>query len=239
MTPVSDTSNTNTILAIEMSNPSASTEACAVALFSSNKYNISLIGALPIAPGMRSSDSIMVLIESLCSEHDISPNKITQIIVSVGPGGYTALRISSTTAKVLAHALGCSVIAVPTALVAGAAIDPAHRPALIALASKNQQAHCAVAHADGSVETVGVIGATQIGDLIDSFGIRSIVADSHLPSSFAEQAEQLGIEIHPIVLDAKNCLDAAEGIDPISPIELAPIYAREPDAITQWRQRSK
>lgn len=232
-------SNTNTkrqiVLAIELSNPSASTDAHAAALFSFANSESELIGSMPIPEGIRSSDAIMVLVESLCAEHEIKPTDITRILVSVGPGGYTALRIATTTAKVLAHTIGCSLVAVPTANVAAVAIDSAHRPALIALASKNNLAHCSVAHADGQIEAVGVIDASKI----ESLNVRSIFADSFLPKAFVEAAEQQGIEVHPIVLDAQNCLVAASGIPPIAPIELAPIYAREPDAITQWRERKK
>ena len=225
------------VLAIELSNPSASPDAHAVALFSFDTDSASLIGSLPIAPTMRSSDSLMVLVETLCAEHEISPGDIARIIVSVGPGGYTALRISTTTAKVLAHTLGCALVAVPSALVAAQGIDPDHRPGLIALASKNQLAHCSIVEQDGSVESVGVIGADEAGALVDARSVRSFIADAHLPSSFVEQAHRLGIEVHPITLDARNALQASAGIDPSSPIELMPIYAREPDAVTQWRTR--
>ncbi len=111
----------------------------------------------------------------------------------------------------------------------------AHRPALIALASKNNLAHCSVVHSDGDIQAVGVIDAA----MIESLEICSIFADSFLPATFIQAAEHLGIEIYPIVLDARNCFDAASRIPPIAPIELAPIYAREPDAITQWRERKR
>ncbi len=219
------------VLAIELSNPSAASSAHAVALFSSD----GLIGSIPVPDGLRSSDAVMVLIESLCKEHDIEPGDVSKIIVSVGPGGYTALRIATTTAKVLAHTIGCMLVAVPTAFVAATAIEPKHRPALIALASKNDLAHCSVLQADGQIESVGIMDATKI----DALNIRSIFADGYLPKSFSQCAQQLGIEIYPIVLDARHCLDASRGFSPVEPINLQPIYAREPDAITQWRERSK
>jgi tRNA A37 threonylcarbamoyladenosine modification protein TsaB len=226
-------------LAIELSNPSAAPGGHASALFSiadeDDLSERSLIGSGPIPEGVRSSDGIMVLVESLCAQHQVGPCDIKKIIVSNGPGGYTALRISTTTAKVLAQTIGCELVAVPTARIAAASIDPQHKPALIALASKNELAHCSVAHANGLLESVGVIDA----DRIKSLGVVSIVADSHLPRTFVDRAEEFGIAIHPIVLDARLCLEAAEGVEPTSPIDLAPIYAREPDAVTQWRSRTK
>ncbi len=230
------------VLAIELSNPSASSDAHAVALFACDGLSLDqrtgrLVGSLPVPSPMRSSESLMVLIETLCAKHDLAPGEIAQLIVSIGPGGYTALRISTTTAKVLAHTLGCALVGVPTALVAARAIETDRRPGLIALASKNQRAHCSVVWADGSVEAVGVIGADQAEALVAAHGLRSLVADGHLPSSFVDMAQQGGIAIDPITLDARDVLEASNGIGPSSPIELTPIYAREPDAITQWRAR--
>ncbi len=230
------------VLAIELSNPSASPDDHAVALFSLEEFSqgkdsVSLIGSLPIAPTMRSSEGLMVLVETLCAEHAISPGDIARIIVSSGPGGYTALRVSTTTAKVLSHILECELIAVPTAWVAAQGVESAYRPGLIVLASKNQLAHCSIVEQDGSVETVGVIDACEAGALIVARGVRSLIADGHLPSSFVAQAGQCDIEICPIVLDARHVLEASAGMDSVAPIELMPIYAREPDAMTQWRAR--
>ncbi len=225
------------VLAIELSNPSASPDAHAVALFCADDDVDVLVGSLPIGAGVCSSDGIMVLIERLCAEHEVSPSAIAKLVVSVGPGGYTALRVSTTTAKVLSHILGCELIAVPTAWVAAQGVESACCPGLIALASKNQLAHCSIVEQDGSVESVGVIGADEAAALVDAHGVRSFIADAHLPSSFVERAHQLGIAIRPIMLDARHVLEASAGMDPSSPIELMPIYAREPDAITQWRAR--
>ena len=231
-----NTSNTTKFaIAIELSNPNASADAHAVGLFLVGADKSELVDSLPVPSTVRSADALMMLIETLCTKHKIAPGDIDRIVVSVGPGGYTALRISSTTAKVLAHTIGCALVAVPSAVVASEAVKPEHRPALIALASKNNQSHCSILAADGSLKAVGVIDASKI----ESLQVRTIIADAHLPELFIDKAKELGIEIVPIELDARNVLEAAKGIKPIDPIELAPIYAREPDAITQWRARAK
>jgi tRNA threonylcarbamoyl adenosine modification protein YeaZ len=221
------------ILAIELSNPSASPKAHAVAIFDADESD-ALVGSMAIPAGVRSSDALMGVIETLCAEHHCTPRDIERVVVSVGPGGYTALRISTTTAKVLAETLGCTLVAVPSARVGACSIKPEHRPALIALASKNERAHCSIVNADGSIESVGVIDASAI----DSYTLNSIVGDGHLPRSFIERGEKYGIQIKAIELDARRCLEAAEGLEPVSPDALRPIYAREPDALTQWRART-
>lgn len=224
-------------LAIELSNPHATPGAHHAALFGGGPDE--LIGSMAIPDGMRSADGLMAMIDRLCKAYRVTPSEIGRLLVSVGPGGYTSLRIATTTAKVLAEILDCELIAVPTPSVV--AVGYQHHcdqsvipyPALIALASKKQLAHCSVLQSDGCIEEVGVIGADALGDL--EVGV--VISDDHLPSSFAEHARSRGWALVPMDIDARWCMSASTGIEPIAPIELMPTYAREPDAITQWRAR--
>ena len=241
----SDTSNSTSsahslLLAIELSNPNATVGAHAAALFSMNTKECALIGSMPIPEGIKSSDGIMILIQSICNAQQVNPSDIGSIAVSVGPGGYTALRIACTTAKVLAQSLDCELFAIPTSKIAAQAIEADQCPALIALASKNDRAYCAIVEKDGSIEDIGMSDASVLDQFAsDQVVLRSFVADSHAPSSFVEKATELGISVLPIVLDARSCLNAMDGVEACNPMELKPLYAREPDAVTQWRARSR
>jgi tRNA threonylcarbamoyl adenosine modification protein YeaZ len=225
-------------LAIEVSNPSASPDACAVALARVRTDSaIEDLGAGVMPRNARGSDGVMALIDHVCAQASIAPSDLDAIAVSIGPGGYTALRIATTTAKVLARTLGCALIPVPSVLVAAQRIEQSELPAMIALASKGAKAWCAVVRADEhnerTIEELGVIdpsGARWTG-------IRQLIADSHLPKGFCEHADEHAIELRPLVLDARDCLLASIGRDPIDPAAMSPLYAREPDAVTQWRDR--
>ncbi len=225
-------------LGIEMSNPSANknapNQAHAVAIWAGRSDQHKLLASSSMPQGTRGSDGIMHQVESLCAAQGVLPSDIARVIVSIGPGGYTALRISSTTAKMLASTLNAQLIAVPSAKVGACSIDPQHRPALIALASKKNHTHASVVNADGSCVSVGIISCDALGGL----GVRTIAADAHLPQSFVDAAASLGIVQLPLRLDARDLLQASQGIDPIDPVRLTPIYAREPDAVTQWRERA-
>lgn len=225
-------------LGIEMSNPSASEgrteQAHAIALWSAAPVSAALIASVPLPQGTRGSDGIMHAIGSLCGEHGIRPGDIGTVLVSVGPGGYTALRIATTTAKMLAATLGARLIAVPSALVAARSVGEDQRPALVTLASKREHTHASVIRPDGVCSSIGIITCS----VLDGLGVRTIVADEHLPRSFAAAAAELKIERRALRLDARDLLAASAGIEPISPLVLTPIYAREPDAVTQWRSRA-
>tara|TARA_R110000782_G_scaffold19140_7_gene52284 strand:- start:17908 stop:18585 length:678 start_codon:yes stop_codon:yes gene_type:complete len=220
-----------TVLVIEASNPSASpAEVCVARL---NAAGVAVLGSERIEQGARSSDGVMVGVDRACRAAGVSPGEIDAIAVSVGPGGFTALRIATTTAKTLAMALGIPVIAVPTADVAARSVPEAHRPAIIALASKKDAAHLTLLHADGRTEPLGLRTARDLP--VDAAS--TIVADAFLPAPLADRAAQAGMARRTLELSALACAQAAASLPETDPDALGPIYAREPDAVTQWRAR--
>ena len=50
----------------------------------------------------------------LLAGENLTARELAGIIVGIGPGGYTGLRVGVMSAKALAYATGCRLIAVPT-----------------------------------------------------------------------------------------------------------------------------
>lgn len=224
------------VLGIECSNPSArGLDRGEVGLgMLGAQGELEFVGSVGLSQEARGSDGLVAAIDELCTEHDIDSSQIARIVVSVGPGGYTALRISVTVAKVLARVIGCAVVPVSSAAVAGVACLGEASGVVIALASKNGKAHC-TRLMNGELEVLGVID----GQGVVSSGARVLVGDAHLPSEMIEAAEAAGIEVRPIEFSARACLEASVGYSgrygEIDASELGVEYAREPDAVTQWR----
>jgi tRNA threonylcarbamoyladenosine biosynthesis protein TsaB len=87
----------------------------------------------------RHDDALMPGVDRLCGRVGVEPADLEVIGVSIGPGGFTGLRIAVITAKVLAHTTGAKLVAAPTASVVAAASEPGHEPGermLVCLASK-------------------------------------------------------------------------------------------------------
>ncbi|MFK7883308.1 MAG: tRNA (adenosine(37)-N6)-threonylcarbamoyltransferase complex dimerization subunit type 1 TsaB [Phycisphaerales bacterium] len=227
------TESVRTILAIEASNPSSGVGGVCVARVSADG-SVMVLGSSALKEGTRSSDGVMESVDQACVQAGLAPRDLDVIAVSAGPGGYTALRIATTTTKVLAHATRSQVVAVPTARVAAIAIQPEHQPSLIALAGKNSAAHITLLRADGSMEALGVVGA----DAIEPEMAKTLVGDDFVPAEISQRCAKLGMARIKIELSGEACLRASLGISTIEPDALEPAYAREPDAVTQWRARN-
>jgi tRNA threonylcarbamoyladenosine biosynthesis protein TsaB len=62
----------------------------------------------------RHARDLTVAIEEMMLRESLTVKQLAGIVVSIGPGGYTGLRVGLATAKVLAYASGVPLIAVPT-----------------------------------------------------------------------------------------------------------------------------
>jgi tRNA threonylcarbamoyladenosine biosynthesis protein TsaB len=243
------------LLAIECSNPSAAPAGEGLPA----SISLGRTGVMAVVEGIASSaqpsgrgghdDDLLPAIARAACAMNASPRDIGTVAVSLGPGGYTSLRIAVAAAKMIAMATGAKLVGVPTALVA-ARTTLIHRAAavpttvLVALASKNDAASLTLLRtADGDLRRPLQIVSNVVGGA-DAVPVPVgpapvLIADQFLPATIAAAAARLGYERVPLALNALFCADSAE-VDnlPFSdPHTLAPIYAREPDAVTLWRTR--
>ncbi len=245
-------------LAIETSNPSASNAlgVCVGILaglgtpaLGSGLGGVHVLGSARIAddtaaPKQRNEDRLMLAVNEAMQAAGLTPRQIKRIAVSIGPGGFTSVRLAVTTAKCIAEVTGAACVGVPTALVAAFRFAAEHNPAsparfAVALASKGPDAYVQVFEPrDG-----GPVALTQ-GEVVDAEGlaalahthaITTLLADGFLPEPMGARAESLGIALAPIELDPVACLAASRGIESVDPVSLLPLYPREPEAVTKWR----
>lgn len=227
------------VLGIECSNPGAGASSVVALARRGEEGAIELLGERGLDGAGRGSDGLVASVAALCAAHGAAARAIGRVVVSVGPGGYTALRTSVTAAKVLARAIGAELVGVETARVVAVSVDEAQRPALVLLASKREKSHASVVGVDGSIETIGVVDAGVFADARCA-GVRVVVGDRHVHGSFVEAAAARGIGVVGPVLSAWACLRGSEGLVGVSGADLdavGVVYAREPDAVTQWRAR--
>ena len=172
------------------------------------------------------------------------------VAVATGPGGFMGLRVAVGCAKGIAFARGIPVVEVPSAVVF-AVSDRArdgHGPWLLALASKNGTAWVVEAieapGGDVALSEPEVAGAERFAAIAKSVVARGgvLLADEHLGDALTQVAVAHGLPIRPFRVDATAFAREAaarlqRGIT-IDALALSPIYAREPEAVTKWRERA-
>lgn len=197
-----------------------------------------------LTPTRRHDDALMPGVDRLCGRAGVKPGDLEVIGVSIGPGGFTGLRIAVITAKVLAHATGANLVAVPTASVVAAACEPgrdAGEQMLVCLASKRDTAWTQAMSWKGERWDPTDAGVAREASEIDFSLFRTVIGDECLPSAFVAACESAGVTVCEPVFSAEACLRETLQLHKIrqyaDPMKLAPLYPREPEAVTVWRAR--
>lgn len=247
------------ILSIETSNPSAweagqgSRPGVALARLAGGR--LELLGVRGLDPTRPHDDELMPEIAGLVGGAGLRARDLTDIAVSAGPGGYTAVRLAVTTAKLLAEATGARAVPVPSALVAawGAASGARARGIdryAVAISSKGTSTHLTSFKAERegarALDEGVIVQADELEKSLAAHGSRLLIADRFLPAEVRERAAAMGVDVVAPEFDPVMCLRAAvmggaggAGLSPVDPLELLPIYAREPEAVTKWRAMGK
>lgn len=219
-------------LGIETSNPAACAPAAgAVALARLDGAALVRHDFEPVSPVRPAEDDLIPAIDRLFRRAQASRRDLRRVCVSIGPGGFTALRIAVAATKFIAEATGAACVGVPTALALSLRVrEPG--PFAIALASKGDTAHITRFLSPGVMAGPGTICSAAD---IPRLGVGLLVGDSHLPRSLFHAASESGVRVIPPVFDAFCVLEAGQGLQPVDPAELSLLYPREPEAVTKWR----
>lgn len=200
--------------------------------------------------GPSEAQGLMPTIDALFARAGASPRDLARVGVSIGPGGYTSIRVAVTAAKVICEATGAACVPLPTADVVAARVDH-DAPFCIALASKRETAwftlyepgtramdkthsgsppHAQPRH----LRALGLRDASVIDDLIAA-GATLLVVDRFCPPEVRARATSRGLAIREPIFDPSAALALAASREAVDPLTLAPLYPREPEAVSKWR----
>jgi tRNA A37 threonylcarbamoyladenosine modification protein TsaB len=239
------------VLAIETSNPSAwettHRTGPGVALGrwcpnlrtnSDTTPSVEILAHESIDPRLVHEDRLMAAVERACARAHVRPRELGRIAVSVGPGGYTTVRLAVTVAKMIAEVTGARCVAVPTALVAwwewkhhaDAAVNTT-KPIAVALASKGDTAWITIVE-NGRAVREGLWAVDQFQRVASEFQIHTLLADRFVPAPIRSTTPQ----VEPLLLGPIGCLHAGLEGAGVEPAQLVPVYPREPEAVRKWRE---
>jgi len=162
-------------------------------------------------------DHLMSVIDAAFRAAGIGPRDLRAIAVSCGPGGFTGLRVSCATAKAIADATGCALVAVPSALVV----------------ARTRVRVGGLADGPCSVPLAEKAGTAWVSDVVVEGGW------PRLAGAELRAAAQFGGPEGP--WSALACLEVGEGMlargEVVDPLRLLPIYPRPAEAVTLWEAR--
>jgi tRNA threonylcarbamoyl adenosine modification protein YeaZ len=106
--------------------------ATSVVIVAAGRPDGSLLAARTFAAEHRHGSHLLPTIDALLEAEGLSLTRLRGVVVGLGPGAFTGLRVGLATAKTLAHALGLPIVGVSTAeallavdAASGGAIEPA------------------------------------------------------------------------------------------------------------------
>lgn len=191
----------------------------------------------------RHDDDLLPAIDRLLKRHAVQRKEFDAVGVSIGPGGFTGLRIAVATAKMFAEVLGTRMVAVPSAQVAAESYE-GEGPIAVALACKRERFWLTRLTLDDE-RRWRVDGTAAMTDAphADLTGVQALLADQYLPDSMQRRcaAEQIAV-IEP-VFEATACLAVARRMlqagEIADPMAFVPLYAREPEAVRLWAKKRR
>src|SRR5436189_1221499 len=74
----------------------------------------SIIAEMRLEASTRRASDLAMMLERLLQQVNWKAKELSQIIVGLGPGSFTGLRVGLASAKALAYAVGCQFIGVET-----------------------------------------------------------------------------------------------------------------------------
>ncbi|HWB20410.1 MAG TPA: tRNA (adenosine(37)-N6)-threonylcarbamoyltransferase complex dimerization subunit type 1 TsaB [Phycisphaerales bacterium] len=186
------------------------------------------------------SDDLMPAIVRLLERMGRRVQDVRGIGVSIGPGGFTGLRIAIASVKMLAEVLGAKVAAVPSALVAAEGVEAKGR-ILVGLASKGETMWATrLIRNEAGWRIDGVPELADVNTL-DLAEIACVVVDSHAPNALRARCAERGVKVEAPEWNAGKCLRIAERMiergESLEGMELSPLYPRQPEAVTLWERR--
>jgi tRNA threonylcarbamoyl adenosine modification protein YeaZ len=223
-------------LAIETSNPSAyegTGPGPGVALGVLVNGALSPLGVESIPADRPHDDDLVPAIDRLFAQHGRRPADLDRVIVSTGPGGFTALRIAVAAAKMICEATGAACVGVPSAEVVALRVREARGAFAVALSSKGRSAFVTRFAAPHAPDGPGTLAEAEN---LERLGIALLIADRFLPDPMRERCATLGIEVRTPVFDPAACLEAGAARAPVDPVSLLPFYPRLPEAVVKWRE---
>lgn len=172
--------------------------------------------------------------DALLRDHDLTPNDLHELYISVGPGSFTGLRMAIAAAKMLALTNpDLKLVAVPTLEVLAHQNTQADRPVAVCLNIKRGTMYCAVYRDGQQIVEPALRSLDELLASVDDPKQLSLVSEVDL-----DHPAQLPLD--KAVVDPQSTWSVGRALAQqqrdTGPQDLLPLYIREPEAVTLWNE---
>ena len=200
------------------------------------------------ACGTRGEDNLLPSIDALFTRANRTPGDLSTVAVSVGPGGFTGLRIATSTAKGLAEGTGCQLVSVPSAMVAAEStlsFEDQVCPVVVLAAVKSTTCWLSRLERMESGWNESDRSGLHVIDPPDESVLELckdaiVLADRFLPDELSVMLSESHRILEPR-WSAAACARIGHLLSKecryTDPLAMEPLYPREPEAVSLWKAR--
>ena len=201
-----------------------------------------VVGERTLDPARRQNRDLAPFAAELLAAAGLTPKSLCGVMVSVGPGSYTGLRVGLISAKVLAYAVGCELVAVPT-FDAIAELAPPELAAVDVISDGLQGlVYCQRYERAGGVMTAtNSLSILTIADWIAT-GPAAVSGPGVVLADAALDASVIRVSVELRMPTAESLMAAGRRVAPVSREELfalEPLYLRPSSAEEQAAKRAR
>ena len=159
------------------------------------------------------SEHMIPELDKLLKKYHVSKEEIEDVVVAVGPGSYTGVRIAITIAKTMATALNCKVYEVSSLR----CLKDANNPSICVINARSNRSYFGVFKGHDIIIQDSILTNDKVLEYINE----------HPDYSLCGNASYLGKEgIEPYIarelLDLKKCTNASN-----NPLAIKPVYMKD------------
>ena len=160
----------------------------------------------------RQSEYMIPELEKLLNKHNVKKEDISDVVVAVGPGSYTGVRIAITIAKTICTALDAKLYTVSSLRVQ----KNGNVPSICVINARSNRSYIGVYEGDKILLTDQIMKNEDVLNYIKS----------HPSYSLCGESKYLGID-GIMVNNIQEMLSLKEYLEPINPLSLKPVYMKE------------
>jgi tRNA threonylcarbamoyladenosine biosynthesis protein TsaB len=200
---------------------------------------------LNIDNSCRKEDSVMPSIQKLASELNIAPDSLELVVISIGPGGFTGLRSAVAIAKMISLVSGAAIVPIETALSVAHNANIGSGPYFVVSGVKQDTFWLSKVHNKNNTWFCESAPSSSLELEQSIHTVKALFGDSYLPKSVSALCVSEGIQIHESAVSAKSLLSLGVQLfkndkdTTVNPLELLPLYPREPEAVRLWKENNK